>query len=104
MLNSRSFSTPGRIAAAMIKARKRMLITSFSFQSASAPATTATKMTAVMNALRAVSAMPGFILPPRLDGAHVEEVEGQDSGGAPRRRLPMQERVCLDARRPGAVL
>ncbi len=52
-----SHSTLGRIAAAMMNARKSSAMTMRSFQSASADATTATTMRDATRALRAVSCM-----------------------------------------------
>src|SRR5919198_4188144 len=85
-----SASTPGRIAAAMMKPRKTSERTSFSFHSASAPTTTATPTSVATNALRAVPAIPGIS---RLAAKGANAV-----WHSPR------ERICLDERRHGIVL
>jgi len=56
-----SASTLGRIAAAMMKARKSSAIRIFSFQSASATTTTPPATRMVTNALRAVSWITGLL-------------------------------------------
>src|SRR5919202_4665518 len=83
-------STPGRIAAATMKPRKTSERTSFSFQRASAPTTTATPTSVATNALRAVPAIPGIC---RL----------APNGANPMWNSP-QERICLEERRHGVVL
>ena len=57
MPKSASRSTPGRIAAAMTKPRNTSAITLFSFQSASAPTTTATTTSVATKARRAASSI-----------------------------------------------
>src|ERR687885_477030 len=57
-----SASTPGLIAAAMMKPRKTSERTSFSFHSARAPTTTATPTSVATNAFRAVPAIPGALV------------------------------------------
>src|SRR5919109_3367627 len=88
-----SASTPGRIAAAMMKARNSRAISTFSFHSARAVTTTPTKTTAAMKARRAVFRIRG---------------NSRRKGGAPGEagcvRVESGEQVCLDSRRHGAVL
>src|SRR5256885_16791997 len=83
-------STPGRIAAATTKPRKTSERTSFSFQSASAPTTTAKPTSVATNALRATPAIPGIS---RLAA----------NGANPMWNSP-RERICLEERRHGIVL
>src|ERR671939_502129 len=85
-----SASTPGRIAAAMMKTRKTSERTSFSFHSASAPTTTASPTSVATNAFRAMPAIPGIS---RLAAKGANPV-----WNSPR------ERICLEERRHGIVL
>src|SRR5256885_11567157 len=83
-------STPGRIAAATTKPRKTSERTSFSFQSASAPTTTAKPTSFGTTALGATPAIPGIS---RLAA----------NGANPMWNSP-RERICLEERRHGIVL
>src|SRR5204862_64270 len=70
ILRRSSASTPGRIAAAMMKPRKTSEMTTLSFQSASALATTATPTRVAMKARLAVSATPGIVTETPNGGTH----------------------------------
>src|SRR5918998_6651953 len=97
MPRRRSASTPGRIAAAIVKARKSRARRIFSFQSASAPAKTARTIAEATNALRAVSFTR--LVWPCLSGR-----KRPRRGEAAAVILNRDEEVQLEARRHGIVL